>query len=211
MVPPRPGRRRPARDAVTDLPDNAFFAPDRAAWRAWLGAHHGRDEGVWLVRYKKAAGRPTLTWDDVVEEAVAFGWIDSVPRKLDAERTMLWVSPRRPGSRWSRLSRDRAGRVEAAGLMAPAGRAAIEAAKADGTWTALDDVEALVVPDDLAAALDGRPPARAEWDAFPPSVRRGILEWILTARRDATRAGRVEETARLAQRGKRANQWPRER
>ena len=146
----------------------------------------------------------------MVEEAVAFGWIDSVPRKLDAERTMLWVSPRRPGSRWSRLSKERAQRMIDAGQMTPAGQSAIDAAKADGTWTALDDVEHLVVPPDLADALRQRPPARAEWDGFPPSTRRGILEWILTAKRDATRASRIDETARLAALGKRANQWPRE-
>ena len=195
---------------MAELPDNSTHPPSRAAWRAWLEAHHTRDEGVWLVRNKAASGLPALSTDDVVEEAIAFGWIDSVPKKLDAERSLLWVSPRRPGSRWSRLSKERAARMEAAGLLADAGRAAIARARADGTWTALDDVENLVVPDDLAEALDARPPARAEWDAFPPSVRRGILEWVLDAKREATRRRRVAETARLAAAGKRANQWPRE-
>ncbi len=180
----------------------------RAEWRAWLGAHHRRDEGVWLVRFKKGHG-PTLTWDDVVEEAVAFGWIDSVPRTLDDARTMLYVSPRRPGSRWSALSKRRAQRMIDAGAMTPTGQAAIDAAQADGSWAALDDVEKLVVPDDLAAALADRPPARRHWDAFPPSVRRGILEWVLDARRDATRQKRIDQTATLAQRNERANQWPR--
>jgi len=179
----------------------------RAEWRAWLAEHHGRDEGVWLVFYKKAAGKPTLTTDAYVEEAIAFGWIDSKPKTIDAERTARWISPRRRGSTWSRLSKRRAARVEAAGQMTEAGRGAIERAKADGTWTALDDVENLVVPTDLEAALDALPPARAEWDGFPPSTRRGILLWILMAKRDATRAGRIEETARLAQEGTRANQW----
>ena len=195
---------------MAELPDNSTYPPSRAAWRAWLEAHHTRDEGVWLVRNKAASGLPALSTDDVVEEAIAFGWIDSVPKKLDAERSLLWVSPRRPGSRWSRLSKERAARMEAAGRMADAGRAAIARARADGTWTALDDVENLVVPDDLAEALGARPPARAEWDAFPPSVRRGILEWVLDAKREATRRRRVAETARLAAAGKRANQWPRE-
>lgn len=188
-----------------------FHAHSRAEWRAWLTEHHERDEGVWLVFYKKAAGKPTLSTDDYVEEAIAFGWIDSMPMKIDAERSARWISPRRPGSNWSRLSKERAARMEAAGQMTEAGRAAIDRAMADGTWTALDDVENLVVPDDLGEALDAMPPAREEWDGFPPSTRRGILEWILAARRDATRAGRIEETARLAQVGKRANQWPRER
>ena len=180
----------------------------RAEWRDWLAAHHRRGGGVWLVRFKKGHG-PTLTWDDIVEEAVAFGWIDSVPRKLDGARTMLWVSPRQPGSRWSALSKRRAQRMIDAGQMTPAGQAAIDAARADGSWTALDGVENLVVPDDLAAALAGRPPAREHWDAFPPSVRRGILEWVLDARRDATRQKRIAQTAEMAQRNERANQWPR--
>ena len=164
--------------------------------------------GRLAVRFKKGHG-PTLSWDDVVEEAVAFGWIDSVPRALDDARTMLYVSPRRPGSRWSALSKRRAQRMIDAGAMTPAGQATVDAAQADGSWTALDDVENLVVPDDLAAALADRPPARRHWDAFPPSVRRGILEWILDAKRDATRQKRVEETATRAQRNERANQWPR--
>ena len=182
----------------------------RADWRRWLAEHHDRGEGVWLVLYKKATGQPTLSVDDYVSEAIAFGWIDSTPKTIDADRHARWVAPRKPGSNWSRLSKERAERMEAAGLMAEAGRAAVAAAKADGSWTVLDDVENLVVPDDLAAALAARPPARDEWDRFPRSTKRGILEWIVNAKRDATRAKRIEETARLAQEGNRANQWPRE-
>ncbi|PAP77878.1 YdeI/OmpD-associated family protein [Rubrivirga marina] len=195
---------------MPEPPPNHVHPESRAEWRAWLEAHHDRDEGVWLVLYKKATGKPTLTVDEYVSEAIAFGWIDSTPKKVDAERSAVWVAPRKPGSNWSRLSKQRAERMEAAGLMTEAGRAAIDRAQADGTWTILDDVEDLVVPDDLGAALDANPPARAEWDAFPPSARRGILEWIVNAKRDATRAKRIEETARLARVGKRANQWPRE-
>ncbi len=195
---------------MAEAPDDSVHPLSRAEWRAWLAEHHDRDDGVWLVRYKKATGRPTLSTDEVVEEAIAVGWIDSVPKRLDAERSLLWVSPRQPGSNWSRLSKRRAARMVEAGLMTPAGQAAIDRAQADGTWTALDDVEALVVPSDLAAALVVSPPARDEWDGFPPSTRRGILEWILTAKRDATRQARIAETARLAQLGKRANQWPRQ-
>ncbi|MEM0962229.1 MAG: YdeI/OmpD-associated family protein [Bacteroidota bacterium] len=195
---------------MAEAPANSVHPRSRAAWRAWLTDHHGRDDGVWLIRFKKATGQPTLSTDDVVEEAIAFGWIDSVPKKLDAERSMLWVSPRKAGSHWSRLSKERAARMIDAGLLAPAGRAAIDRAQADGTWSALDDVENLIVPDDLAEALDARPPARREWDGFPRSVKRGILEWILTAKRPSTRSRRIDEAARLASQGKRANQWPRE-
>ena len=199
-----------SRRPMSEPPENSVQPRSRTAWRTWLAQHHGRDGGVWLVRTKKAADGPTLSTDEVVEEAIAFGWIDSIPKKLDAERWMLWVAPRQAGSNWSRLSKERAKRMQKAGQMTEAGQAAIDRAKADGSWSALDDVENLVVPPDLAAELAARPPAPDEWEAFPPSTKRGILEWILNAKRQATRERRIEETARLAQQGKRANQWPRE-
>jgi len=159
------------------------------------------------VTYKKASGGPYVAYGDIVEEALCFGWVDSVPRKLDAERSQLLVTPRKRGSRWSKANKARIERLTAAGLLAPAGSAAVERAKADGTWTALNAVEALTEPEDLRAALDGDSEARREWDAFPPSTRRGILEWILSAKRPETRARRVTETVTLAAEGIRANQW----
>jgi uncharacterized protein YdeI (YjbR/CyaY-like superfamily) len=179
----------------------------REQWRAWLEAHHGSSPGIWLVTWKKASGRPHLPYDDVVEEALAFGWVDSLPRKLDDDRSQLLITPRKAGSNWSRLNKERVERLLAAGLMAPAGLAVVEAARADGSWTALDDVENLVEPEDLRAALDAEPEARRHWDAFPRSVKRGILEWLLNAKAAATREKRVRETAELAARGERANQW----
>ena len=191
------------------LPENAVELTDRASWRAWLAEHHAQAAGVWTVRYKKGAGRPTLSWNDIVEEAICFGWIDSLPRKLDAERTMLYVAPRKASSRWSGKNKRHVADLEAANLLAPPGIAAIERARADGSWDALDDVERLIVPEDLGAAFDARPGAREQWDGFPPSVRRGILEWILDAKRPATRQRRIEETAARAAVGERANQWRR--
>lgn len=179
----------------------------RGQWRRWLEEHHATSRGIWLVTWKKQSGGPHLPWDDVVEEALAFGWVDSLPRKLDDRRSMLLVTPRKPASNWSRVNKERVARLVEAGLMAPAGLAVVEAAKASGTWTALDDVENLVEPDDLRTALDADPEARRQWDAFPRSARRGILEWLLTAKTAPTRAKRVQETARLAARGERANQW----
>ncbi len=179
----------------------------REEWRGWLEEHHATCPGVWLVTWKKGSGGPYLPYDDVVEEALAFGWVDSLPRKLDDRRSMLLVTPRKPASKWSRVNKERVERLTAAGLMAPAGQAVVDAAKASGTWTALDDVENLVEPDDLRAALDADPEARRQWDGFPRSARRGILEWLLNAKTAPTRAKRVEEIARLAARGERANQW----
>jgi uncharacterized protein YdeI (YjbR/CyaY-like superfamily) len=182
--------------------------PDtRAAWRKWLASNHDSSKGVWLVSWRKHSGKDGPSYEDAVEEALCFGWVDSTARKLDDDRTMLWFSPRKPGSGWARPNKERVERLTAAGMMTPAGQRIIDAARADGSWSRLDDVENLVVPDDLAAALDSRPPARQNWDAFPRSVRRSILQWIVLAKRDTTRAGRIEEAARLAQVNERANQW----
>ena len=188
-------------------PPNSIHPVTRAEWRAWLEENHDRAEGVWLITYKKATGKPRIEYEEAVEEALCYGWIDSKPNKLDDERSLLWFAPRKPGTGWSRPNKERAARLIAAGLMAPAGLAKIEAAKADGSWYTLDAVEALEIPADLDQALAANPPAGHYWDAFPRSVKRGILEWIANAKRPETRARRVEETVRLAAENVRANQW----
>jgi uncharacterized protein YdeI (YjbR/CyaY-like superfamily) len=187
--------------------DEQVTVESREQWRAWLDEHHAASPGVWLVTWKKRSGHPHVPYDDVVEEALCFGWVDSLPRKLDEQRSQLLVTPRKRGSNWSRANKQRVERLHADGRMAPAGLAAVEAARADGSWTALDEVEDLVEPDDLRRALDADPEARRHWDAFPRSAKRGILEWLRNAKRPETRAKRVDETARLAARGERANQW----
>jgi uncharacterized protein YdeI (YjbR/CyaY-like superfamily) len=193
------------RKAGADFP--RVQVESRAEWRAWLGAHHANSRSIWLVTFKKASGRGTLFNDDIVEEALCFGWIDSVPRKLDQMRSMLLLSPRKPGSAWSAINKARAERMIAAGLMQPAGLAVIDRAKADGSWTRLDQVEALETPEDLTTAFALHPEAGANFAAFPRSVKRGILEWILQAKRPETRAARIAETALLASENRRANQW----
>ena len=188
-------------------PTNSVHPKTRREWRAWLEKNHAQTEGVWLVTYKKATGKPRLEYDESVEEALCFGWVDSKPGKLDDERSMLYFAPRKPGSNWSKPNKDRVARLLETGLMRPAGLEKVEAAKRDGTWTALDGVEALEIPEDLGRALDALPNARAFFEAFPRSVKRGILEWILNAKKPETRANRIEETATLANENKRANQW----
>ena len=175
-----------------------------AEWRAWLAQNHGRGSGVWLVTWRAGSDGPRIGYEESVEQALCFGWVDSKGRSLDAERTMLWFAPRKRGSGWARTNKERIERLTAAGLMAPAGQAVIDAAKADGSWTLLDDVENLVVPDDLAAAFAAHPPAREHWDAFPRSARRATLEWIVQAKRAETRAKRVAEAAEKAQANERA-------
>lgn len=178
-----------------------------AEWRAWLKANHTKAESIWLVTYKKGASRPRLPYDEAVSEALCWGWIDSLPRKLDAERTMLRFSPRSSKTGWSALNKRRVKQMIADGLMQPSGLAKIAAAKADGSWTKLDRVEALEMPPDLIKAFRAQAGSAANFDAFPKSVKRGILEWITSAKRPETRAKRVLETATLAAQGKRANQW----
>ena len=176
----------------------------RAEWRAWLEANHATATGVWHVSWRPATGHPRVPYEEAVEEALCFGWIDSKGGNLDGERSRQYYAPRNPRSGWARTNKARVERLIAEGLMAPAGLAAIERAKENGSWTLLDDVESLVVPPDLAAAFAASPPASEHRDAFPRSARRAILEWIVQARRPETRAARIAETAAAAARNERA-------
>lgn len=189
--------------SVMDRAEQLHFTT-AAEWRDWLEANHGRPQGVWLVQYKPRTGRPTITYEEAVCEALCFGWIDSTYRSLDEERGALWWSPRRKGSLWARSNKERVARLEMEGRMREAGRAAIERAQADGSWDLLEPVEALVVPDDLAAAFAADPHALVQWEAFPPTTKRAYLLWIATARREATREKRVRTTAELVAAGNRS-------
>ncbi len=177
----------------------------RAAWRQWLAEHHASVPGVWLVYCKQASGQPSVTYAEAVEEALCFGWIDSLPRKLDAERSQLLFTPRQPKSGWSKVNKERLARLEAANLLMPAGLAAIARARQNGAWEILDAAEAGLVPDDLATALAADATAARYFAAFSLSARKMILTWVLSAKQPTTRARRVAETVRLAATGKRAN------
>ncbi len=200
-----PGKPRAPRRADGDEP--MVHAESVAAWRRWLKAHHAQPTGIWLVSWKAATGKPRMSYDEAVEEALCWGWVDSRSRALDDARGMLYFAPRKAGSAWSRINKTRVERLIAAGRMQPAGLAKVEAAKQDGMWSKLDAVEDLIVPPDLASAFRKHAGAKGQFDAFPRSVKRAILEWIGTAKKPETRAKRVEETARLAAQGIRANQW----
>jgi uncharacterized protein YdeI (YjbR/CyaY-like superfamily) len=176
----------------------------RAAWREWLAANHASSPGVWFTYYKKASGQPRVSYAEAVEEALCFGWIDSLPRKLDADRSALLFTPRKPRSGWSKLNKTRLVQLEQAGLLMPAGLAAIARAQANGAWESLDAAEAGTVPAELATALAAHPAADAHFKAFSPSARKMILTWFMAARRPATRAARLAEIVRLAALGKRA-------
>ena len=189
----------------------AIQPASRAEWRAWLAENHATSTGVWLITWKKQAARPTVAYEEAVEEALCFGWIDGVVNRVDDERTKEWFAPRRAKSTWARTNKERVSRLEAAGLMTEAGRAAIAIARANGSWNSLDAIDALVVPDDLAAALAARRGAREQFEASSVSVRRMALAWVYGAKRPETRAGRVEQVAAIAGRGEPiANLWRRD-
>jgi uncharacterized protein YdeI (YjbR/CyaY-like superfamily) len=172
-------------------------------WREWLAEHHRTAPCVWLVTWRQSTGRPAPSYEEQIEEALCVGWIDSTFKRLDDDRSMLYFSRRRPGSGWARSNKERIARLESEGRMSEAGRSAVDRARADGSWALLDAVEDLIVPDDLAAALDLHAGAREYWDGLSASARRQILWWIVQAKRPTTRAARIEETARRASRGER--------
>ncbi|MET0831017.1 MAG: YdeI/OmpD-associated family protein [Acidimicrobiia bacterium] len=163
----------------------------RAAWRRWLADHHATSPGVWVVSWKRHTGRPRPGYEALVEEALCFGWIDSQAKTVDADRSMQRFTPRRAGSVWVRSNKERVARLVAAGRMAPAGLAKVEAAKADGSWTAYEPVEAMEVPDDLAAALAADPDARFGWEALSRTARQQLLWGVISAKREETRARRI--------------------
>jgi len=213
-VPADPQRRLPTRGrqpvpGLVGPGDERFQPADRAAWRAWLASNHATATGVWAVTYRRAAGKPVVGYDDLVEEALCFGWIDSRPGKLDAERTMLRFTPRKRGSAWSRPNKDRVERLIADDSMTAAGLRAVEAARADGSWDALNEVDELRVPDDLAAALAGNPDAARGFEGMSASTRKPILFWVTSAKRPETRARRVAEAVRYVAVGRSPLEWPR--
>ena len=193
---------------MRDAPE--VHAEDRAAWRAWLEANHANESGVWLVSWRKGIG-PRIEYEDAVEEALCFGWIDSQGGNLDERRSRQYFAPRKPTSGWAATNKARIERLIRERRMHPAGLAAIERARENGSWTLLDDVERGVIPDDLAAALAAHPPAAENFDGFPKSAKRAMLEWTAQAKRPETRQKRVLQIAERAAANERAYPPPERR
>jgi len=163
----------------------------------WLAAHHDQTDSVWLVTFMARVPEKYLSRDTVLDALVAWGWIDGIRRKLDAERTMQLISPRKT-EHWAKSYKDRAVRLDAEGRIRDPGRAAIARAKSAGLWDAMDDVDALIVPEDFAAALGA---AGADFGTFAPSYRRNVLRWIKLAKTRPTREKRIARAAETAARG----------
>ncbi len=184
-----------------------FYAPDQAAWRDWLATNHDRLEKVWLIIYNKGSGVPSVTYPESVDEALCFGWIDSVANKRDAQSRYQFYSRRKPKSVWSKVNKAKVEQLTVQGKMMPAGQRMIDIAKENGMWTHLDQIEEGIMPDDLVAAFSSDPAARSKFEAFPPSAKKGIFQWIISAKGVETRAKRISETVEKAAMGQRANEW----
>lgn len=184
-----------------------YQASSAADWRAYLAQHYDQLANTWLIIYKKDSGVPSLSYEAARDEALCYGWIDSKPNKRDADSYYLFFAKRNPKSNWSRVNKLRIAALEKAGKLATPGLTMVEEAKRSGTWDALNEVEDLVIPHDLALEFKKYEQAKAYWDKFPPSTRRGVLEWIFNAKRPPTRAKRIAETAEMASRNERANQF----
>ena len=183
------------------------YAEDVKAWHTWLVKNHTKKTAVWLVYYKPASGKTRVSYNDAVDEAICFGWIDSKPNAIDEFRSIQFFAPRKPKSNWSKVNKARVARLLGEGRMQPAGLAIVDQAKQNGAWDALNEVEEMTIPQDLAVALHKHPDAEKHFNAFPRSSRKNILEWLHNAKQADTRAKRIEETVTLAKDNIRANHY----
>ncbi|MBN1766447.1 MAG: YdeI/OmpD-associated family protein [Sedimentisphaerales bacterium] len=179
-----------------------LYVKTRAQWRGWLSKNHEKSLGVWLVFYKKGTGKATLDYEDAVEEALCFGWVDSIIKKLDDQRYARKVTPRKARSRWSALNKKRVKKVIKEGLMTKAGLAKIEQAKKSGVWQQPDRPQISgEVPEELAEALKKNKKAKAFFDQLAPTYRKQFIGWIAMAKRQETKERRVKEAITLLAKG----------
>lgn len=170
-----------------------FFA-DRTALRNWLAQnfHQGQGQGVWAIFHKKATGLSDLSWEAIVEECLCFGWIDSLPGKVDENKTKIYIAPRKSNSGWSRRNKEHLVDLQERGLIEAPGVAAIERAKANGSWERFDLAEALVIPDELQSALNDEPEFASQWQSLSESKKRQSLQQIYDAKSEGTRLKRID-------------------
>jgi uncharacterized protein YdeI (YjbR/CyaY-like superfamily) len=176
----------------------------RDDWRAWLAAHHTKAQEIWLVIRKKHTGKAGLTYVDALEEALCFGWIDGILKRIDDEKHTIRFTPRRKNSIWSEQNKKRVGKLIQEGRMTEAGLARIKEAKANGQWEkAAVREDVTVVPPELTAALARNAQARENFERLAPSYRRQFIYWVSSAKRDQTRQKRIKTTIKLVAANKR--------
>ena len=179
----------------------------RDAWRDWLSKNHSTKSSIWLIIYHKNSKKKSIYYDEAVEEALCFGWIDSIAHKRDHESKYQYFTPRKAKSNWSKANKQRVDKMLAQGRMTESGQAMIDLAKRTGTWEALEKVQQSILPIDLQIALDQNTIAKGYFEAFPPSSKRIILEWLLNAKKEEIRQKRIAEIIALAAVNKRANHY----
>lgn len=182
-----------------------FYARNRQEWREWLATNHNSKQSVWLI-FDKGKNR-TLTYDDMVEEALCYGWVDSVPGKVSDTQAKIYVSRRKPKSSWSKVNKQRIEKLLHAGTMSDAGIAAVNSAKQNGSWDALNKSDAFEMPEELNRLLMSNTKARLFYDAMAPSSHKIILEWIYAAKTEDTKMKRIVETVELASQGIKAHHY----
>lgn len=186
---------------MTKPNENTFCPKDVQGWRDWLAENHQTLDSVWLIYYKSTSTHYNLSWSEAVDEALCFGWIDSLKKTVDKERFMQLFSKRKPSSTWSKINKEKVRLLIAENRMTDAGNRTIEIAKDNGNWTLLDQAEQLIVPDDLEAAFKKNKDAKVFYLSLSKSNRKSILIWILLAKRAETRQNRIGEVIKLASEG----------
>lgn len=184
-----------------------FYPENTQQWRRWLEENHDKEQNVWVVFYKKSAGKPTITWSESVDEALCFGWIDSKKISIDSEKSHQFFSKRKAKSIWSKINKDKVDRLIADGLMTKAGLDIIEIAKQNGSWNILDPVDALIIPDDLEKAFETKPGSKEFYLGLSKSIKKMMLYWIISAKRPETREKRIEEIVEAAALQKKPKQF----
>ncbi|WP_298225113.1 YdeI/OmpD-associated family protein [Flavobacterium sp.] len=168
-------------------------------WREWLHEHHAKSKGVELVFYRINSAFESMRWEEAVQVAICYGWIDSTVRKLDDERRKQTFTPRKDKSVWSKLNKTYIEKLIAENLMHESGLRKIEIAKQNGSWSTLDHVEEKVIPEDLQVAFDNNAIAFENYMKFSPSYQKSYLYWLNQAKRPETRSNRIEEIIRLCE------------
>lgn len=180
---------------------NSFCPKDQKEWRAWLSSNHIKEDSVWLIIYKQGSASPNITWSEAVDEALCFGWIDSTKKPIDEEKYMQYFGKRKAKSTWSKINKDKIEVLQKNGLMKPAGLKCIEVAKENGSWTILDSVEQLIIPEDLEEAFKQHPNSKAFFIGLSKSIKKGMLYWVISAKRPETRAKRIQEIVEKTSQG----------
>lgn len=177
---------------------DTFYPKNQTEWRGWLKENHASLSSIWLIFYKKSSPKSSISWSQAVDEALCFGWIDSKKQTIDKDSYRQFFSRRKPNSTWSKINKEKVKTFIANGQMTPAGLNSIAIAKENGSWSMLDSVEALIIPDDLEQEFNKHTGAKEYYQNLNKSHKKQILYWIVAAKREETRRKRITEIAHLA-------------